>query len=507
MPAAKYVMKLLAADRISKVLKKVQGNISKFNKKSRFNFQRLAGPMKAAGLAAVAFGGLAINSFRKFEQGVINVKKVTGLQFGVVSNMIDDLSSRMPVATGNLLEIAGAAGQLGIKGKDNIAKFTETFAKLELATNVAGEEGAKQIARILTVTGEGVQTIDRFGAALVDLGNNTAAAEKEILTVATKVSGAVSRFGVGGADVLGMSAALKGLGRNAEEVGGVMGRTFGAINQALINGGNGMEQLERITQKTGAELKVQFKKNATSVFKDFINGLAKIKKENGNVTNALKIMGLTGIRVDATLGTLINRNNILTQSLSRAGKAYKENTALNKEYDQQVLSVNAKITGLKNAFGKLTKNVGVKLAPSFKGVVTGLTEFTNSIADVVSGTKQLDEVFGDKIANNFRVIGDVAEWAGEKLGGYAFRVKEVLRIQQEMRDVQKDIREKKDRDIIQNYADPLKMSVPETQKKKDVEAAKQTIELLIRSVEGFDFDLLKKPDNLKLGFVGGGRQF
>ena len=389
MPAAKYVMKLLAADKISRVLKRVQGNISKFNKKSRFNFQRLKGPILAAGTAAAAFAALSINSFRKFEQGVVNVRKTTGLGFEEISDTIQGLAKRLPISTDNLLEIAGAAGQLGVKGAGNIAKFTETFAKLEVASNVAGEEGAKQIARILTVTGDGIPTIDRFSAALVDLGNNSAASESEILEMSTRVAGATARFDVGSAGVLGISAALKSLGRRSEESGGVIGRAFNSIDQAIRNGGFEMEQLQVIMGKTGSQIKKQFKDDAAGTFKSFIDGLSRMDKKGFNVTKTLKNMGLSGVRIDAVIGTLVKNNDVLEQSLTRSNKAYKENSALNKEFGEQTKTTNAKIQKFKNALGALFITIGQKLAPAFKVLLDVSTKFLNTLDAVFQGKKDL----------------------------------------------------------------------------------------------------------------------
>ena len=93
------------------------------------------------------------------------------------------------------------------------------MAKLGRASDVAGEDGAKSIARILTVTGDGIGKVERFSSALVDLGNNAAAGEQEILEVATRVAGQIGRFDVASAKVLGIATALRSLGKRAESAG------------------------------------------------------------------------------------------------------------------------------------------------------------------------------------------------------------------------------------------------------------------------------------------------
>ena len=192
------------------------------------------------------------------------------------------------------MEVATAAGQLGIKGSANITKFTETFSKLEIASDVAGQEGAKAIARILNVTGEGVGTIDKFASSLVDLGNNSAAGEAEILNMATRIGTSTARFNLGSANVLGISTAMKSMGLQAESSGSVVGRSFNAISKAIQRGGLPLKQLQAITQKSGEELRVQFKENSTKVFADFIKGLARLEGKGKDFSRAMENMGLSG---------------------------------------------------------------------------------------------------------------------------------------------------------------------------------------------------------------------
>ena len=89
-------------------------------------------------------------------------------------------------------------------------------------------------------------------------------------------------------------------------------------------------------------------------------------KKGFNVTKTLKNMGLSGVRIDAVIGTLVKNNDVLEQSLTRSNKAYKENSALNKEFGEQTKTTNAKIQKFKNALGALFITIGQKLAQLLK---------------------------------------------------------------------------------------------------------------------------------------------
>lgn len=316
-------------------------------------------------LPIAAVGGFAIREFAKFEQGVTDVVKTTGLEFDETSKIIDGMAGRIPVATENLLEIAGAAGQLGVKGADNIEVFTETFAKLEKASDVAGEEGAKAIARLLTVTGDGIGNVDKFAATLVELGNNSAASESEILTMATRVGQATAQFELGSKTTLGISAAMKSLGIQAEAGGTVIGKTFMKISDAIDNGGKSMAVLQQVTGKTQEELKKAFEEDAGAVFQDFISNLGELSDNGVKTTTILSEFGLTGERVNAIIPTMAKSADVLTKSMGMAGKAFDENTALNKEFEQQTKTLNATIQMFQNRLGKTMRVIGDKVAPIF----------------------------------------------------------------------------------------------------------------------------------------------
>lgn len=59
-----------------------------------------------------------------------------------------------------------------------MGKFTDTVAKLGVAVDgISAEEAATLLAKIGTVTGEGVGNIDKMGSVVVALGNKMAATE------------------------------------------------------------------------------------------------------------------------------------------------------------------------------------------------------------------------------------------------------------------------------------------------------------------------------------------
>lgn len=355
----------------------------------RRNMKKLGGSMKRIGqtmmlgltLPIAAAGVAGAKLFADFESGLRGVEKTTGLARAEVAQLGErfaKLSTTIPVSTAEMLELAKAGGQLGIKGVDNIEKFTVTLSKLARASDVAGEEGAKSIARILTVTGDGISKVDRFSAALVDLGNNAAAGEQEILEVATRVAGQIGRFDVASESVLGISTALKALGKRSEAAGSVIGRGFDAIDQAIKKGGKEMMLLSKLSGVAVKDLKQAFEKDASDVFQKFVEGLGKVQKGGGNMVAVMGAMGLSGVRINDVLGTLAKRPEVLAENLDRATKAFAANTALQKEFEIQTDSFGSEIAEIVNTFKDLGRLIGAELAPAIKfigNILKGIANF------------------------------------------------------------------------------------------------------------------------------------
>lgn len=384
-------LKLRAVDRMSKLITRVQRTFPKFTRsikrasrvsrtfnaqtaRMRKNITALGSKMKSFGrnfttfvtLPIIAGGIAAVKVFADYEQGLRGIEKTTDLtrkQTEELGRIFSQLSTEIPVSTEEMLELAKAGGQLGVKGKANIEKFTIVMAKLSRTTDVVGEAGAKSIARILTVTGDGIGKIDRFASALVDLGNNAAASEQEILEVANRVAGQIGRFDVASDKVLGIATALRALGKRAESSGSVMGRAFDAIDQSIRKSGDQMRLLSRLTGITQKDLKQAFQKDASAVFKKFVDGLGKVEKGGGNVIKVLSLMGLQGVRINDILGTLAKRPEVLAESLERATRAARENTAANREFEIQTDSLGSEMKLLFNTLRDLFKLIGDDLAP------------------------------------------------------------------------------------------------------------------------------------------------
>lgn len=387
-------LKLKAVDRISNTLDKVQGKFPKltraikrasttskvFNaqtKQMRRTLAKVGGGLKSFGRATtlgvtlplLAAGGAGVKAFGDFEQGLRGVEKTTGLSRETTEKLgrtFDNLSTKIPVTTGEMLELAQAGGQLGVKGVKDLEKFTITMSKLSRASDVAGEEGAKSIARILTVTGSGVPKIDKFASALVALGNSAAAGEGEILEVSNRVAGAIGRFDVGAEKVLGISTALKSLGKNAEASGSVVGRAFDSIDQSIKTGGTSFKVLEKLTGLTGDKLKMAFKEDAAGVFQSFIGGLNKVQTGGGNLIKVMEAVGLKGVRINDILGTLAKNPEVLAKNMDLSAKAFKENTALQNEFAVQTDSFNSEMSTLGNTFSSVGRLIGKDLAPAVK---------------------------------------------------------------------------------------------------------------------------------------------
>lgn len=382
---------------------------------------------KTAQVSAVAFAAsasaiaLVTGQFIDFEKALVGVGKTTNVNGDDLKNFgkaFQDLSTRIPIATNELLGIAQAAGQLGVRGQENLLKFTETVGKLGVATDLSGEDAAVALTRILTVTREGVGDIDKFGSVIVALGNNFAASESEIVRVTTEVARSTAVFNVSAAQAAALSTAMRSLGVQAELGGSAVGRSFRAIDTAIRGGGKSLAELSRLTGIASKDLKGAFAENSTAVFQKFIEGLGLIEKAGGSTTAELKKFGLRGEEILKVIPVLALNSELLGRALNTAAGEMANATALNKEANTAFATLGSNVQLTKNEFTNLGVQIGEKLAPEVNTLLQGISKIANAFVTSESASAGFLAGFLKFTAS---IAASIAIVAGATLAYFAYK--------------------------------------------------------------------------------------
>lgn len=347
----------------------------------------------ATGLAA---GGVAAAKFAiDFEDNFANVEKTvdgTPQQLEEVKQGIIDLTTTgidgrnaIPQTTAQLTELAAAGGQLGIE-TENILEFTETMAQMGTATNLAGEEGAKTLARFMNVTGTSQDQVKNLGSAIVELGNNFATSESEIASLAMRMGSTGSVVGISAQDILGYSTALSSLGMEAEAGGSAVSRIWMDMQSAVTSGGETLAEFAKISGKSSEEFATQWKKDASGAFLDFLTGLSKSEDQ----VKALSDLGFNNIYDIQALQRLASEEGIqlVTEALQRSNTAWEENIALQEEFDAKAETTASQIQITKNNLVEAGRSIGEAFLPIITDVSSNISDFAQGIANMSDEGKE-----------------------------------------------------------------------------------------------------------------------
>lgn len=352
-------------------------------------------PIIAATTAAINAGISFESAFAGISKTVDGVADATGELTGFGQELREQfrgLAQDVPIALNELASIGEIGGQLGIP-KDQLLGFTETIALLGVATNLSTEQAALGFARLGNIVGvqseDMAEFVSRAGNAVVDLGNNFAAQESEILGISLRLAGISAQANVTSADILGLSTAMAALGIRAEMGGSVVTRIFTEMGVAMSQGTEEGQAFARVIQKgfgdTGVNALQAFEDDATSAFVAWLDGLKAISDEGGNFTTALDDMGLSGVRVRDVVGRLIGDTDTLKDALRQSAIAWDEQTALQLEATKRFATTQSQIQFLKNALFDLGITIFDKVREPLRLVIESLTDF-------IRGLKNLDPV-------------------------------------------------------------------------------------------------------------------
>lgn len=200
----------------------------------------------------------AIDGWIEYESAFTGVRKTsegTEEQFAALDAGIRALST---TTASSKVEIAGAAEVVGqlTDNIEDVLPLTETAIKIADTTNISLNEGAAAITRLMTIMGDGSDMANAYGSALVELGNNTATDEKQILNMALRIAGAGYQVGMTGDQVLALSAGLSALGIRAEAGGSSISRVLLSMGEAARIGVEPTQELLGKARDALIEMKV-----------------------------------------------------------------------------------------------------------------------------------------------------------------------------------------------------------------------------------------------------------
>lgn len=340
--------------------------------------------------AVTAGGALFVKQAIDFESGMIAVQKTTNAtssEMGIFERDIKRLAGTMPIAISELQALASIAGQLGVP-QSELSDFTEVMAMMGTATSLSAEQAAEAFARFTNITGTGTTTLRSLGSAVVDLGNNFATTETEIMNLATMLVGTLNTVGVSEPQILGLSAAMSALGITAERGGSSMSKFFVDMSSAVSEGEESLASLAEVARMSSDEFATLFQEDAMGAFTAFIDGLAMTAAEGGDVLKILEDLGINEIRLRDTILRLANGHEVLHSALDKSNEAYAKANALQEEYDLLAASTAAQVQVAKNQFSLLAIQVGQALLPAILDLLNsgdGLLQFLQGAADWFTG--------------------------------------------------------------------------------------------------------------------------
>ena len=432
---------IVETDTASKRLREISQKTGDIGKKmtdtGKWMTTRVSLPIAGA-LTAVVKENMAL------EDAMAGVHKTTSMTDAELKKMQEtfiDMSKSTPVTAKELANIGEIAGQLGIK-KENIAQFAKTISDLTIATNLTKEQGSMDLARFMAITQMSQDEVGNLGSAIVDLGNNYATNEDEIVSMSLRLAAQGKIAGLTEADIMGIATALSAVGLKSEQGGSSFSRIMAKMNSAVLSseektqrlnqmlegtgyniedvsraveqgGKAGKESLDTIGNAigmtgddlkdlaTGAEASSQkldvlgkvsglgadgfakaWREDPMIAIEAFIKGIKGMIDRNEDLTDVFESLDMNGIRETDTLQRLAGGNELLAKAVKTSNDAYKDNTALGKEVEIFNKTTSSQLKILKNDVIAVAMSLGNTLMPVFKNLVEKLKDFAERLQNI-----------------------------------------------------------------------------------------------------------------------------
>ena len=343
--------------------------------------------MSLASMAA-SFTGLvftarqAVEAFAEMDAEMANVQKFTGMTADQVEALNEEFK-KMDTRTSReeLNKLAQEAGRLGLQTQDEVLGFVKAADIINVALDDLGDGATLTLSKLTDIFGDkmkyGVEdSLLKVGSVINELSQNCTASAPYLADFAQRLAGVGKQANMTIPEIMGFAAVLDSQGQAVE-----MSAT--AISQLIMKL---FQDPAKIAKATGMDLQA-FNKVLKEDTNEALLMLLERLNSLGNIDVLAPVfasMGTDGARASQVLASLAGNIDLVKQQQVVANNAFKEGTSVTKEYNVQNNTVQAQLDKAKKGFREMAVDLGQKLSPAMKYVITGTSAFMRILSSTIT---------------------------------------------------------------------------------------------------------------------------
>ena len=359
--------------------------------------------LMAVGVVTVAATALSVKAAIGWQSAWTGVTKTvsgTPAELAKVEEGLRSLAKTLPSSHDEIAAVAEAAGQLGIQ-TGSVVAFTNTMIDLGETTNLSADEAATSLARFMNVMGTSQDDVGRLGSAIVELGNNYATTEAEIVGMSMRLAGAGGQIGLSEGEVLGLATALSSVGIRAEAGGSAFSKVMIDIAANVESGGEKLELFAKTSGLSAQDFSDQWRSDPSAALALFVSGLGNAEAQGGSTLGVLADLGVVEVEMRDALLRSAAASGDFTKAMQTGNDAFEDNNALAQEAALRYATVESQLQIMSNRVSDAAISFGQVFLPAVSAASAGIgdmADFLGSLDPVMQGTIATVALLGGGIA-------------------------------------------------------------------------------------------------------------
>lgn len=336
----------------------------------------------AAITGLVMAGRKAVQAYADMDQEMANTRKFTGMSAEEVDALNEELK-KIDTRTSReeLNKLAQEAGRLGKSSQEDVLGYVRAADKINVALDDLGSGATLTISKLTGIFGDeqrlGTEkAMLSVGSVINELSQNCSASAPYIAEFASRMGGVGAQAGMTVQQIMGLAAVLDSNNQKLEA-------SSTALSQVIVRIYQDPAKYARVAGMDVQKFADLVKTDMNAALIEFLSTL----KRAGSMdvlSPMFKDMGENGSRAISALSTLANHIDEVKSQQLVANEAFAEATSIGKEAEIQNNTVQAQLDKAKNRVHELAVELGEKLQPVMRLVISSTTIALKALSAMVT---------------------------------------------------------------------------------------------------------------------------